>query len=275
MTATTSIATTSSATANPVSDPSASLGSFVQDLPTISLDDINAAAELQTRVDRKYVLDHVQLATLLTDLADRLAVLDIGGRRSFRYESVYFDTADRQSFRSAVQGRRRRFKVRTRTYADTATTMLEVKTRGQRGATVKTRQRHLTSERDELNLAARLFVDRSVGHCGVAATLRPALSTSYSRATLVDLDDVARLTVDAELECSASGRSTRLASGFIVETKSAGPPCAADRHLWSVGIRPVKLSKFGTGLAALHPELSSNKWHRTLRHFSAPQQLEP
>jgi hypothetical protein len=41
-----------------------------------------------------------------------------------------------------------------------------------------------------------------------------------------------------------------------------------DRWLWQSGVRPVRISKYCTALAAMRPELPANKWHRTLaRHF--------
>lgn len=59
-----------------------------------------------------------------------------------------------------------------------------------------------------------------------------------------------------------------LAGLALVETKTAGPPCAVDRALWRLGYRPVTISKYCTGLAALAPELPANKWNRVLRrHF--------
>jgi hypothetical protein len=43
----------------------------------------------------------------------------------------------------------------------------------------------------------------------------------------------------------------------------------ADRFLWSHGHRPVRLSKFATGMALLDPALSHNRWHRTLTSVRA------
>ena len=50
----------------------------------------------------------------------------------------------------------------------------------------------------------------------------------------------------------------------IVETKSVGAPSAADRALWAIGCRPIRISKFGTSLAVLDPELPANRWTRAL-----------
>ena len=50
-----------------------------------------------------------------------LRVLDIDGRQSFAYESMYFDTPDLASYLGAAHGKRRRFKVRSRVYSDQET----------------------------------------------------------------------------------------------------------------------------------------------------------
>ena len=59
-----------------------------------------------------------------------------------------------------------------------------------------------------------------------------------------------------------------LTGELLVETKSAGPPTAADRFLWRAGVRPAAISKFCVGMATLDPSLPANKWNRILRqHF--------
>ncbi len=241
-------------------------------LPPITLDELDAHAALQERVDRKYVLTNHELTCLIDALADQWAVLQIDGRRHAAYQSVYFDTEQLDSYRAAAHKRRRRFKVRTRTYLDTSTTLLEVKTKGRRGRTVKRRTPHAFNDRDRLDDASRQFVDETTTTAGLGSRLSPTLTTEYRRTTLADLDDVARLTVDAGLRCTDWCRHTvALSDRYVVETKSTGVPSRADRWLWSIGCRPEKISKFATGLAALHPELPSNKWHRTLRRHFPPR----
>ncbi len=240
-------------------------------LPGITLAELDETAALQRRVDRKYVVTAAELGAALESLADRLVVLEIDGRRSFGYRSVYFDTPDLRSFHGAARSRPHRFKVRTRIYVDSGEVMLEVKRRDRRGTTVKTRRPHLDAPADQLDPDAVRFVDELLGGAGLAAELRPELVTSYHRTTLLDPDDVARVTIDADLHvCRPGGPGCGLVDRFVIETKSSGRPSAMDRTLWSHGIRPSKISKFGTGLAVLDPSLPSNKWHRTIRRHFAP-----
>lgn len=240
-------------------------------LASVSLAELNEVAELQTRTDRKYIVPLATLCEMIERLADQLAVLEIDGHTAFGYESVYFDTPSLDFYRDAAHRRRRRFKVRTRTYLDSGLTMLEVKSKGCRNATVKHRTTH--SNRRHLDLATERFVDERLGADGVARTLRPVLTTTYRRITLLSRADNSRITIDRGLRCvDEYGRCVQLPGSVIVETKTAGAPCGVDRWLWTAGHRPQKISKFGTALGALHPALPSNKWHRVIaQHFHADE----
>ena len=84
-----------------------------------SLEEVVSEAALLNRVDRKYLLPLEEAQRVLEQATQGARVLEISGRRSFAYDSVYFDTADHLSYRLTAQRRRRRFKIRTRTYVNT------------------------------------------------------------------------------------------------------------------------------------------------------------
>ena len=105
-------------------------------LTTTTLAELNSAAGLLTRVDRKYLVPLTCAQNLVDGLAPHARVLAIDERRRFSYTSTYFDTPGLEAFMLAARKRRRRFKVRTRTYLDSGLCFLEVKTRGARGTTV-------------------------------------------------------------------------------------------------------------------------------------------
>ena len=116
-------------------------------LGAVTLDELVAEASLLARVDRKYVVPREGLGAVLAAIDPGTRVLEIDGARDFAYESVYFDTPDLLSFRMAARPRRRRFKLRTRSYLDTGSSYLEIKTRGARGTTVKERDEYDTARR--------------------------------------------------------------------------------------------------------------------------------
>jgi hypothetical protein len=249
----------------------------------ISLDELNEVAALQTRVDRKYVVPRESLASVLDALGDDCHVLDFGGARDSLYESVYFDTPDLASYLSAARKRRRKFKIRTRAYLDTGACYLEVKTAGGRSTTVKERIEYALDDRDVITDEGREYVNAVMAETGVAdlreTPLEPRLVTGYRRSTLYIPSSGARATIDLGLELKTDdGRKLVLPELAVVESKSAGGPTVVDKLLWRHGHRPDSISKYCVGLAALHPELPSNKWRRVLRryflgpHDSAPAQ---
>jgi len=130
--------------------PSRSLESVTAvaaELDGADLDTVLVEAALQTRVDRKYLLTPELFRELIRGLAGTFRVLDIDGRRVFGYESVYFDTASLDLFRAHRQGRRHRYKARTRTYVDSDACMFEVKLKGRRGETIKHRMPYHIGDR--------------------------------------------------------------------------------------------------------------------------------
>lgn len=249
---------------------------MIADLAPVTLDELNEAAALQTRRDRKYVLTPDELDDLLVALPPA-RVLEIDGSRSFAYDSTYFDTPELDAYRLAATRRRRRFKVRTRTYVDTGSCFVEVKTRAGRGTTVKERQPH--DDAGHLGLA-RTFVSARLADAGApsAPVLTPTLRSRYHRTTLL-LDD-ARVTLDTGLVWDLLGpigpgahaapvvrRSAAIGDLVVVETKTAAGsgPSSVDRLLWRAGHRPDRISKYATGLAVLEPGLPDMPWRRLVR----------
>ncbi|MFT4231056.1 MAG: polyphosphate polymerase domain-containing protein [Microbacterium sp.] len=242
----------------------------LRDFDSVSLDELMATASLLARVDRKYVVPRSCLADVVAQLDPRTRVLEIDGSRDFAYESVYFDTPDLLSFRMAARPRRRRFKLRTRTYLDTGGSYLEIKTRGARGTTVKERDEYDAAQRATLTSRARDEVATALDAIGIAGErahdLDATLMTRYRRTTLLAPDGVGRTTIDTELAWLPPGApGLRLPDVAIVETKSPSSASQVDRALWRAGHRPTSISKYATGLAALDPRLPRNRWARLLR----------
>lgn len=232
-------------------------------LAPIGLAEVLELADLQTRVDRKYVLTDDVVGALVAQVLPDAAVLTIDGATEHGYVSVYFDTPDLQSYRGAAHGRRRRFKVRTRTYLDTGGCVLEVKTRGARGETVKERVAHEAAP-DRLDEGDRRFARDVLGDGAPVEDLRATLTTRYRRSTVVDPAGGLRMTVDRGLVCTDPGRRHARLRGVVLETKSPGAATAVDRWLWAAGHRPWTISKYCVGLAAIDPDLPANRWARTL-----------
>lgn len=238
------------------------------DRAPISLQELDASAALMSRVDRKYFVPEDLLQHLLSGLDDGWRVLTIDGRRAFHYRTVYFDSPRFDFFRQHVQRRRNRFKVRTRLYADSGACLLEVKSKGLRGRTVKQRIGHDPQHRERLGAEAQAFVESITG--ADAAVLTPVLESVYRRGTLSDGRH--RITLDSGLVWTARGGSDPLQRvdgprDVLVETKSDAAAGMLDRMLLQQGIRPHSVSKYCLGAALLHPHLPGNDWAPIRRRY--------
>ena len=244
-------------------------------LERISLDDMNARAALLTRVDRKYVVPTDRLDELIALMNPATQVLEIGGKIEQRYASCYFDTPGLHSFMDTAHKRRRRYKVRTRSYLDSELAFLEVKTRGPRGHTVKKRMAYDFAQagRMELSREGRLWVAERLeaAQCfdGVdrVDSLVPVLSGTYTRSTLLMADGQGRATIDTELHWDSWGHELQAPHIAIIETKSGEAPSELDRLLWANRIRPSRISKYATAMALLTPDLQTNRWTRVIDRF--------
>lgn len=231
---------------------------------TVGIAELIDEAALLTRVDRKYVVPAGLVPELLGRLDHDVAVLRIDGLAEFRYDTLYLDTAQLQSYLDAARGRPQRWKVRLRSYLDSGDAWFEVKLRDRRGVTVKHRRPRPADATSDLVGSEHDFV-ASVAPNLRSDALAPVLRTAYRRTTLLDRRSGSRITIDASLRCDAgSTGSVAFGGTAIVETKTTGVPCPADRVLWSLGHRPRRFSKYGTGLAALRDDLPANRWHQVL-----------
>ncbi|HOC14388.1 MAG TPA: polyphosphate polymerase domain-containing protein [Propionicimonas sp.] len=250
----------------------------LDELPTITLEQLLSQAELQTRIDRKYLVEADAVPTLLGQADADLRVLSIAGRRRFAYRSTYFDTPELDAFLLAGRGRRRRFKVRTRVYRDSGEAWLEVKTRGPRGTTVKDRMPYDLADAGRLTTVGLDFIAATLAAQEVfgvdVAALQPTLHTGYDRSTLLvssrTSDQVSRATIDSNLVWRRPGSEHSLATpgSVIIETKGGATASAIDRALWYSGVRPSCVSKYGAGLAALGEDLPELKWRRALNQLN-------
>lgn len=257
--------------------PGSVLGQLALDrLPPVSLAQVLSAAALQTRVDRKYLVPVEVAHTLVGGLRSSHGVLRIDGRLATSYGSAYLDTPDRTALRAHAQGRRRRWKVRTRLYREDLLCRLEVKT-DVGGTTVKHAvdvPAHLHGRLDD---AGRAFVREQFARHALrdeVDALVPSATVDYARATLCDLVEGTRLTVDADLVSRSAdeglygGPVVRLRPDHVlVETKGGLRPAAADALLLRHGVRPVSVSKYSLSLSLLEPHLPGTRWRPAARRW--------
>jgi hypothetical protein len=246
-----------------------------EDFRPVTLAELEASAGLLDRVDRKYVVPVETFAAVAERLADTHGVLDIDGVRAFDYRTAYYDTPGLDTYRDHVQGRRRRYKCRSRHYVDSGGCSFELKLKGLRGRTIKQRIAYDPELHGSVSAEALDFVCSSLQHAYGRAPLclMPVLHMTYLRTTLVDVGGCERLTCDERLRFHGCGRpGGALHDGVVIlESKSRDGAGLADRLLQDLGMRAIdSCSKYCLGVGMTRPDVRDNLFRPLLRRWFAP-----
>ena len=172
---------------------------------------------LLQRVDRKYLLTPDVCACVLGQLWSHYHVLRTAGKVDARYESIYFDTDQRQFYYDHHRGRLPRHKVRLRRHIDRELAFLEIKRKEKSGRTFKARL-DLPFDQTSLGRVEREFIE---AHASIAAaSLQPRVTIWFLRTTLVGALLNERLTFDWDVEFrDVTGAHDRVPGVAVVELK--------------------------------------------------------
>lgn len=219
-------------------------------------------ASLQSRREAKYLLTTEQASDLMSHLSESYRILEINGTRIQRYSTTYYDSPDLNLYLDHHNGRKPRYKVRTRSYIGSDLTYLEVKEKKNTGRTIKHR---LKTE----NLITRLGADLKDFFSSCLpydyTGYKPVLINEYQRITLVSTHYPERITLDLNLKYHQGSSDIILPDIVIVELKQGGEhTCSAAFELLnSMRIRKKGFSKYCIGISLLYGNLIKNNNFRT------------
>jgi VTC domain len=218
------------------------------------------------------------LAAAAAELCELFDVLEIDGRRSFTYDTCYFDDPELRSYHDHHQGRRQRVKVRVRKYVEAALCFVEVKLKDKRGGTVKKRMPYdpaLFGRLDPQALAHVEQAHQSLYGRPFGKPLAPVLAMRYRRITLVARAGGERMTIDTGIQfdpLADPGTVRRRTDDeiFIVETKSAHGRGIADTVLRGHHQHPTNgCSKYCVGMSLTGAVDRFNRFRPALRKLGA------
>lgn len=232
------------------------INSLLKEFEGIGLKEVQKAS-LMRRKDSKYLLPFEKLPLVLKDVTGDYRVLEIEGRRSHNYQTLYYDTMKLDMYHMHHRGRVNRHKVRFRKYDSSDTVFLEVKEKDAKGVTVKTRIR--SNGAAILSMEEEFLSDFTpYSREGII----PVLENNFIRITLVRHDLSERVTLDYGLWFSSRLKETSLElPGIgIAEIKYGKHLSASPFHssLRRAGVVPKRFSKYCVGMAMLDPDLKQN-----------------
>ena len=228
---------------------------ILTDYAPITLGEMDGVA-LMNRTDTKFLFHTSQLMEILRRVQNDYRILEVKGIRASRYKTLYFDTPDLDFYTKHQNGKKNRYKVRSRKYVDSDLCFLEVKFKNNKGRTVKSR---VTIDDFELDLSksSNDFISETAGQ---DFNLRPALWNSFTRITLVNQELPERLTIDLNLAFEFDEGHKGMKNLVIAELKQEkatrhSPFAMAAKEL---GIRPDRISKYCLGVALLKEDVKKN-----------------
>jgi hypothetical protein len=234
---------------------------IISEFVPISLKEMDGV-ELMNRTDTKFVVSLEQLLSILGEVKHIYQILEVGGVRFSRYETLYYDTDEFLFYKRHHNGKRNRWKIRKRSYVESSLSFLELKFKTNRGRTQKQR-----TAIPDINLLLNNDEENFIGlKSGLDLNLIPQLKNGFTRITLVEPSLPERITIDLELTFEWNDIRKVLNQIVIVEVKqeninrlSPFVQALKKRHL-----REISISKYCIGVALLVPFVKKNNFKEKL-----------
>lgn len=220
---------------------------------------------LLDRMDTKYVFTREQLPDFLEHLSNSYYILEIGEKRMFHYESLYFDTGNFTLYNMHYCGRMNRYKVRFRRYVESNLSFFEIKFKNNKGRTIKSRVQHQTGNEIHGTALDLLKTKSPLADSG----LEPKIWVNYVRITLVSKEFKERLTLDLDLTFKNEGEQKTMSALVIAEVKqSKAGQSEFSRLMKKNHIRQGSISKYCFGIASLFDHVRINNFKEQIKNIN-------
>ena len=236
------------------------LDQIISDYTSISLSDMENV-KLMNRTDTKFVFHFHKLPKLLKRLQEYYSVLEINGHRKHTYKSLYFDTNDRKFYHDHHNNRVNRNKVRFREYVDTGGIFLEIKSKNNKGRTIKKRK-EVENISTTLSSEEQGYINQIIGE---QVDVKPKQWINFTRITFVHKKRKERVTIDINLDFKDIVKEKGdLKEIIIAEVKQDRMSRSSDfiRIAKEMSIFPFRLSKYCMSTIHLEPAIKKNRFKK-------------
>lgn len=228
------------------------------------------AVKLMNRTDTKFVAPRCALAEILSRAKEMGYMVQYTNGVLSSYSTIYFDTHDLEMYTMHHNRKLRRQKIRCRTYVESKLSFLEIKNKNNKGRTKKIRI--TVDESDSIALRQN---DEAIDFVNSNTKYRfnelvPALTTEFSRITLVNPEKTERITIDLNVSFYNffNKQCGNLKPIIIIELKQDGRYVSTMRQiLRDLRIMPLKMSKYcmGTVITTTNPNVKTNRFKIKLK----------
>ncbi|MDG1477249.1 MAG: polyphosphate polymerase domain-containing protein [Vicingaceae bacterium] len=238
------------------------LNNVLNQLKPISLKELDRV-KLQDRTDTKFVFNADLLPIILSEISDFYSILEIDGKRTNSYRTLYYDTKDLRSYIQHHNGKANRIKVRFRKYIESDLNFLEVKYKNNKGRTIKARSKVASIEKELTEFSKKFILNNSFSFFNGNEVI-PTLWNNFTRLTLAHKTLNERLTIDLNLgfESFSNHTAKNIDHIIIAEVKQEKASVNSDfiRVIRKHHIRKSSMSKYCVGTALLNKNLKQNNF---------------
>lgn len=229
--------------------------SAIDNFEAVNLKQLDSV-KLMNRVDQKFILHQKDLNSLMLEIQEFYNVLEIDGKRIFRYSSLYYDTDELNFYTDHHNGKPNRIKIRSREYLDTGTAFFEIKKKIKGFRTEKYRVEKSGDELNDHNSERELLKMHHLDHI----PLVPSIIVDYSRISISAKDFSERVTIDTDLFFKKESGEESMAGLVIIEVKQdqvkrESPIIQALRKRRN---RPFGISKYAMGMVLMNAAIKTN-----------------
>jgi len=233
---------------------------------TIGLENMKDV-QLLDRLDIKYTMNLNELDELLNQCNNDYYVVDINGVKNCTYLTEYYDTANYSMYLAHHQGKQNRYKIRFRTYVDSALKFFEIKFKSNKGMTFKSRVKtHLNATMSDTEVKELLNKKTNF----VYNDLHKAIVVQYNRITLVNKSKTERITIDTNLTFQLAKQEKTLHNLVIVELKKGRETKSTFIEVAkSLKLKTGSLSKYALGIALLANGIKNNLFKTKIKYVES------
>lgn len=230
---------------------------LIKDFDPITLDEMDEV-KLMSRTDTKFAFSSSKLPDLLLRMLPFYRILNINNKLIHDYKSLYFDTSENKFYLDHHNNRVNRNKIRFREYVDSGLVFLEIKTKNNKGKTIKKRMK-VNNISDKLTVDQQDYINKIIGN-KIAVEQKQWIN--FYRMTFVHKIQKERLTIDVDLTFSENDKKGDLKSIIIGEVKQERMSRNSDfmRIAKDLNILPIRISKYCMSTLSLNPNLKSNRF---------------
>lgn len=237
----------------------------IRSFEPISLEEMSAV-KLMDRTDVKYLVPLHLLPELLKEAKSGYRLMEIGDVRMATYETLYYDTPELDLYHMHHQGKKNRYKVRSRNYVDSGLKFFEIKFKNNKGRTLKTRI--VKSEIDNrMDVSSSAFLGATTPLDPLS--LRGVMWVDYKRITLVHKTLPERVTIDVGLNFRNEFRQKDYPGLVIVEIKQEklkGSPFI--ELMKKFQLKSGSISKYCFGIISLFEGVKQNSFKPKLQELN-------